>query len=548
MRLLSITFLVLLSFGLQAQSKFYFVEFKDKPGATSRMYQPKDYLSLRAIERRTTNRVPLSENDIPPDSAYLARLSSMPLLMYGNSRWLNGALVLSDSKIMEDSVKRLPFVDEITYVGPAYPDEYDNIGEETSLENRLNMLEQQFDRKLVTDSLWLGRSAFQIRQLNDEALMNKGYSGKGVLVAVLDAGFRNADKIKAFSHLFKERKILAAYDFVEKEEEVFEDDEHGTAVLSCLAAKLPGELMGTATGATYLLFRTENATSEYLVEEYFWLLAAEYADSAGTDIISSSLGYSKHDERKMGHKYGDLDGKTTVVTRAAEIAASKGILVVVSAGNEGDDPWRQLCAPADAEHALTVGAVDRFGTYAGFSSLGPTADKRVKPDLVAQGKGTALLSVEGRVYEGNGTSYACPLVAGVAAQLMEAVPGTPSQKLKEIMMLSGSQYFKTDKYLGSGIPDLQLAYGMLSSRLDTVFNIKALSDQNFHVSLFSRIPQKVELSIQEPVNGELETQTVSLRKGANRFMLKGNKKRPDGIYHLSVGFQLKKAAIDFRKP
>ncbi|MDZ4666452.1 MAG: S8 family serine peptidase [bacterium] len=546
-----ILFLSFLFFGLNlyGQQKFYFVEFKDKPQAQKILYNPSSYISIRAIERRTRNRVPLNVNDIPPDSAYLAQLAQLPLLLYGSSRWLNGAIILSGTKDIEAEIKTLPFVTNTTYVGPAYFYDEQDQATENSLENQLQILAQTFENKKErNDSQLLGKSFAQLEQINAANLIKSGMQGKNVLIAVIDAGFRNLDQLKAFNHLFTEKRIIATRDFVELEEEVFDDDEHGLSVMSCLAAYQPGLICGAAPASQYLLLRSENAASEYLVEEYFWTLAAEFADSAGADIINSSLGYTKHDEKVMGHKYSELDGKTTIVSKAAQIAASKGILVAVSAGNEGNDPWRQLSAPADVAEVLTIGAIDKHGSYASFSSVGPTADKRMKPDLAALGKNAVLISQDGKVFEGNGTSYACPIIAGTAAILLQADPNASAQKIKEVLMLTANQFYKPDKYVGSGIPDIELAAKCIRVKTDSILDFRELPDRYMYVIINARTNQKVNLLITEPINKEIEKQYISLKKGLNRIQLKGYKKRPSGIYHLSVEFGQKKGEADFSKP
>jgi subtilisin family serine protease len=537
------------SFNLFGQQKFYFVEFKDKPQAQKLLYNPTSYISIRAIERRTKNRVPLNINDIPPDSGYLAQLSQLPLLLYGSSRWLNGAVVLSGSKDIETEIKKLPYVKKISYIGPSYFYDEQDEATENSLENQLQILAQTFENKKErNDSQLLGKSFAQIEQLNAADILKSGKQGKNVLIAVLDAGFKNLDHIAPFNHLFTEKRIIATHDFVELEEEVFDDDEHGLSVMSCLAAYQPGLICGTAPASQYLLLRSENAASEYLVEEYFWTLAAEFADSAGADIINSSLGYTKHDEKVMGHKYSELDGKTTIVSMAAQIAASKGILVVVSAGNEGNEPWRQLSAPADVAEVLTVGAIDKHGSYASFSSVGPTADKRIKPDLAALGKNAVLISQDGKIFEGNGTSYACPIIAGTAAILLQVDPNASALKIKEVLMTTSNQFYKPDKYVGAGIPDIALAAKCMAVKSDSILDLRELADKYLYVTIFSRSNQKVNLQITEPINKEIDKQSISLKKGLNRIQLKGYKKRPSGVYHLSVEFAVKRGEADFTKP
>ena len=541
----------LFSFGsnLSAQQYFYFVNFKDKPNYTEKLYQPASYISERAINRRTRNRVPLNINDIPPDSAYLAQLATLPLIIYGKSRWLNGALVLVNSKAESEKIEALPFVSKVTYTGLANLFDDDGLVSERSLQNQINQLAQAFEKRdSILDTLALGRSYEQLHQIHSEALLGRGLDGKGVLIAVLDAGFRNMDELEPFKHLFNEKRILATWDFVDAEEEVFEDDEHGLAVMSCLAANEPGLIVGSAPKSQYILLRTENPSSEYLVEEYFWLFAAEYADSVGVDIINSSLGYSKHDEKSMGHKYAELDGKTTIVTQAAEIAASKGILVVASAGNEGNDPWRRITAPSDGEHVLSVGAVDKKGNSVSFSSIGPTADKRNKPDIVARGKNTSLLGANGKVFEGNGTSYACPIIAGSAAQLLQLAPKTSAQKLKDVLVLSSHQYHQPDKQIGAGLPNLLLASKMIVINRDSLIDINVTEDHFIHVLLFVSQKQKSKITIDYVDQNVTEKHNITLEKGLNRIPLKVNKKRSNEMFHLSVELSDKNLGGKYLKP
>ena len=548
MRIVLIVF-CLMGLNLKAQPKFYFVSFKDKPAYQQQLYNPLTYISKKAVERRLKNKVPIHINDVPPDSGYLAKISRLPLTMYGNSRWFNGAVVLSDVPGITDSLLKFSFVSDVSYIGPNYGYIDEEISSGSVLEEKISLLQEAFEVKKITkDSLFTGKSDKQIKQINAKNRLMVGNQGRGVLIAVIDAGFMNADKLEPFKHLFDERRILATYDFVEREEEVFDDDEHGLAVLSCMAAFEPGVIMGTAPAADYILLRSENAASEFLTEEYLWVLAAEYADSAGADIINSSLGYTKHDDKKFGHKYGEMDGKSTIITQALEIANSKGILVFASAGNEGNEIWRQLSAPGDAPNAVTVGAVDESGAYVGFSSVGPTADKRIKPDLMAMGKSTSVLSPTGKVFTGNGTSYACPILAGTAAMLMELAPEKKPKQIKDAMMLSASNYYKPDKYIGSGIPDIDLTAKMLTVAGDSIIDYRVLDDKNLHITLSSSSNQKVEVSLADPVEGEVYNSDFKLVRGINRILLKGYKKRSGGLYHLSVSFGSKTREKELIKP
>ena len=535
--------IVLFCFGsnLKAQQYFYFVNFKDKPNFKTQLYQPASYISERAINRRTRNRVALHVNDVPPDSAYMAQLANLPLVIYGKSRWLNGALVLMNHKDIATQVNQLPFVTKVTYAGEYQSFESEGLMSQRTLQNQINQLEQNFTAKdTITDTLALGRSFEQLHQLHAEQLLGKGLNGTGVLIAVFDAGFKNLDILAPFKHIMNEKRLLATYDFVDAEEEVFEDDEHGLAVMSCLASYQPGLITGAASKSEYVLLRTENPSSEFLVEEFFWLFAAEYADSAGADIINSSLGYTKHDDKSMGHKFNELDGKTTIITQAAEIASSKGILVLASAGNEGNDLWRKITAPADGEQVLSIGAVDKKGHTVSFSSIGPTADRRIKPDLVARGKNTTLLAANGKIFEGNGTSYACPLIAASAAQLLQLAPRSTAKKIKEVLILSANQYHHPDKQMGFGLPDLRLASKMLLVNRDSIVDVSSAEDNYLHIVIFANQKQKAKLNIDYLSQNISEKQTIDLQKGLNRIPIKVNKKRSTDLYQLSVDLTDKK--------
>ncbi|MFN4082900.1 MAG: S8 family peptidase [Bacteroidia bacterium] len=497
------------------QRSYYFIYFKDKPNTVLQKLDLKKYYSEKAIERRVKYGLPITADDFPPDSLYTATIISKGALVVGQSRWFNGVLVLAEPKIISDSIKPLAFISSVDYAGKYTPSNIEK--KEINFDAEFELIEQRLKQR-NRDSLYYGLSHNQLTQLNVQTLHKNNYWGNGVTIAVLDAGFINADKISAVNHLIKNKKIIGIHDFVEHIDNVFVEDDHGLAVLSCMASNQPGVIMGAAPQANYILLRTENARTETLVEEYNWLLGAEYADSAGADIINSSLGYTKHDEKTMGHSYNDLNGKTTVVTKAAEMAAQKGMLVFVSAGNEGNDPWRFIAAPADAESVVTVGAVDKHGHYAGFSSIGPTADKRLKPDVVALGSGAAILSTDGRAYLGNGTSYACPVLVGASALLVQKHPNVHPKKIKEVILWSGNKAHQPDRFTGYGIPDMQIADFILSDQQLFGVAFARIIGNSFQVVLNAYSPQKVKLTFYGN-QGESFSQTVQCNeKGLNQFL------------------------------
>ncbi|NJL11559.1 MAG: S8 family serine peptidase [Microscillaceae bacterium] len=367
----------------QELTKRYFVSFKDKTGTAYSLNKPEDFLSPRAIERRQRYQIPVLERDLPVSATYLKALQSQGATVWYASKWMNGALIEADSLTLL-KVQALDFVKpEALLVYPKASQPLKNVGIRPSPKPLA-----RFNPLLIEKAEDYGKARNQTEMIGADEMHKAGYRGQGMLIAVFDAGFLNADKLSFFQHLFKHGQILGTYDFVEGDEGVYETGDHGTKVLSTIAAYKKGEMIGTAPEAFFFLFRTEDTRTEYRVEEVNWLIAAEKADSAGVDVINSSLGYTTFDDAKMDYSYQTLNGKTSFITLAAELAAQTGMLVVNSAGNEGSGDWRYVGTPADAPSILSVGAVDSQGGYAYFSSVGPTADGRIKPNVSARGSGT----------------------------------------------------------------------------------------------------------------------------------------------------------------
>lgn len=262
---------------------------------------------------------------------------------------------------------------------------------------------------------------------------------------------------KAFEHILDNDKLIASMDFVDNDTDVYHSSSHGTSVLSCIAAKYNDQMIGTAYDASFILCKTEDVSEEYRIEEYNWVVAAEFADSIGVDVINSSVGYNSFDDPTMSYEYEDLDGETSVITRAQDIAFSKGILTITSAGNSGNSSWRFITTPSDAKNVLAVGAVDASGNKASFSSFGPTADGRTKPDVAAYGSGTVIINGSGNISTKNGTSFAAPLVAGFAASLWQARPELTNTQLKQLIISSASNITDPNNEIGNGIPNYLIA-------------------------------------------------------------------------------------------
>ena len=308
------------------------------------------------------------------------------------------------------------------------------------------------------------KSEFQITSLNLQELHKKGHFGKDIHVAILDGGFSNVDKIEAFHHLRSTNRVLGTWDFASNENEVYGDGEHGTMVLGCMAGFVENKFLGTAPLASYWLFRTEDGATETVVEEYNWISAAEFADSAGVDIINSSLGYTTFDKGIGSYSYEDMNGKTAIISRGADKAVEKGIFVVNSAGNSGNDKWKYIGAPADAEKVFSIGAITKTKERARFSSFGPTSDGRIKPNVCALGYNSAVINSAGSVTEASGTSFSGPIICGAIACLMNKHRFTRPEKLMNAVQQSGSNSGKPSNDLGYGIPDFLKASKILTEK------------------------------------------------------------------------------------
>lgn len=419
----------------------YRVTLKDKAGSGYSLQNPEAFLSLRAIERRQRQRLPLDSTDLPVSAKYVEAVGVKGVSVVGKSKWNNSLLVSCAKPSAMDRVVKLPFVSGVKLVFSS-PKLY-----ETSARQSFRKEFQEWD---TLSHHPYGITKDQLGSLNGIRLHDAGYRGKGMVIAVLDAGFMNVDKIPAFHRL----KLVGLRDFViPKSPNLFQEMEHGTKVLSVMAVNQPDVYVGSAPQASYMLLRTEAHQTESLAEEDFWTQAVEYADSAGVDVINSSLGYHEYDDKATSYHYWDLDGRQALISRMASLLASKGIVLVNSAGNEGMGAWKKINVPADAADILTVGAVTPEGVNAPFSSVGPSADGRVKPDVVAFGSPTALLSGRGTIINDIGTSFSAPLVAGLVACLWQALPGKSAREIMELVRQSGNNTLHPDNIYGYGIPD-----------------------------------------------------------------------------------------------
>lgn len=429
-------------------------------------------MSPRALERRARQNIPLTERDLPVNPAYVENLKAAGAVVWYTSKWFNGAVVHCDSAVLQ-SLRQLSFVEGSQTLNRISTTNTTNnrvgntsSGTTTSARNKNKKAIPASVMKKTNTAEDYGGSFHQANMIGAVDMHAAGFRGEGILIAVLDGGFSRVNQIPAFSHLFANNQIKATYNFIERSPEVYQKDSHGTMVLSTMAAYQPGSFIGTAFKADYCLFITEDTRSEHNIEEINWLLAAEFADSAGVDVINSSLGYNTFDAPSLSYSYNEMDGSTALVSKAADMASAVGILVVTSAGNEGSSDWRYISAPADAKTVLAVGAVDSLGNKTGFSSFGPSADGRVKPDLVAMGGRSFVINPNGSIVRANGTSFSGPILAGMVAGFWQANRHLKNAEVIEHLKRSGSRAESPDNNIGYGIPNFPRAVLLGEGRVD----------------------------------------------------------------------------------
>lgn len=441
--------------GLMAQTApaIYWVQFTDKQHTPYSLSAPEEYLSQRALERRARQQVPIDSLDLPVDPAYIAQLlAAGDIELLHVSKWFNAATIRSTDTLALDSLGLLPFVHDVRMTVDGKP--------------RPARATDKFGPPGKSYAGAYGSSFRQIEMMNGHLLHEVGAAkGQGLLIGVLDSGFEEADILPGLATLRARNGIVLARDIVEPGGNVYAAHYHGRSVLSVMAGEVDGKLIGTAPLADYVLVRTEDVGSEYLVEEDNWVSGVELCDSIGCDVLNTSLGYTTFDDSTQDHSYADLNGLTSRMTLAADIAARKGMIPVNSAGNSGSAPWHYISVPADAFDILSVGAVDSGRTVAGFSSRGPSADGRVKPDVAAMGLRTVGLDGAGwNVGTLNGTSFAAPLVAGLTACLWQLHPQRTAQEIMHAVRQSASQHAQPEDALGHGIPDFWRAHLLLGGR------------------------------------------------------------------------------------
>lgn len=424
-----------------AQQQDAWVFFNQKMQVDVYLSNPEMMLSEKALERRQRQNIAIDYTDVPIAEQYIHQIQNQASVQIkAKSKWLNAVHVRGSLEAIQ-SLANLSIVERIEYA------------DKTINNKKQKSKEQYIDKFAVNTELEYGLAANQVQMLNGHLLHQQGYTGQGITIAVLDNGYLGVDTAQPFERLRNEGNLLGGYNFVQNSQDYFSGGTHGTRVLSTMAAYQPNQLVGTAIDAKYYLFVTEDTSDENPVEESYWVAAAEMADSLGVDIINTSLGYNNYSNTNYSYTYQDMNGITAFISRGVNMAASKGILCVNSAGNEGTKPWQYITAPADAQGAFTIGAVSAQGEYVSFSSIGATADGRIKPDVVAQGVATTVSDEYGNITYANGTSFSSPIIAGLMACLWQADTNLTNFELMQKVRQSASMFQNPNNQIGYGIPD-----------------------------------------------------------------------------------------------
>lgn len=428
----------------------YWVVLKDKVDSPFSLKEPEAFLSSKAIARRRAQGIEIDEKDLPLSPKYLKEIRETGAKILHASRWFNAVTLVTDQTTLK-VIAQLSFVQSVEYVGTGRPKKSPISSHRKSAEH---------DRSSPSPNG--GNRQAQIKKMQGQWLHELGFHGQGKIIAVLDGGFNHLSKMPCFDSLRLNKQLLLGVDFVDGDHEVEEASSHGSKVLSIMGANIPDVMVGTATAATYVCIRTEDNGWESRYEECNWVVGAEYADSIGADIINTSLGYRDFSEAGMDYEAAALDGQTSIASQAANVASEKGILVIASAGNDGQSKNPQIGVPADAFNVLTVGAANTRGEPASFSSYGSTADGRMKPEIVAPGERVAVASVlSPATYSRSGTSYAAPAIAGLAASLWSAFPNLSNQEIRAAIIESAADSDDWKPRSGAGMPNFQRAYQLL---------------------------------------------------------------------------------------
>lgn len=523
---------------LAQTNTMFWVSFTDKNGSPFSISNPSQFLSSRAIARRTKQSIPISTDDIPVNATYLQQVQNAGGTIIARSKWFNAATVKIPNSSVLTAIQNLPFVQSVNPVA-----RYKR--EECPIETVNYQPPTSPSQKTQASRFNYGNATNQITMIGGECLHNQFYDGTGMVISVIDNGFYGFGNFPELTQMIGSGKILGCRDFLTRDTNVFNDGSHGTAVLSCMAAYNNGSMVGTAPMAKYWLLRTEIDSTEKILEEHLWVSAMEFSDSVGTDVVNSSLGYTDFDDPSQNHTWASLDGKTSFASRAATIAARKGMIVCNSAGNYGSGGWKKIVIPADADSILAVGSVDYDRNLSAFSSRGNSADGRIKPDVCAQGELTYLCNPwSGNLAYSNGTSFSSPVMAGMVACLWQANPTKTNMEIIQAIKESASQYTTPDSLKGYGIPDFCKAQQNLSNTFVNENTIEIFGPNPFYNELIIYAGAiedfTVEILITDAIGRKILSQSYKVNRGYKQKITIQTEELSRGTYIVHVKGEGKK--------
>ena len=481
-----------------AQNQDAWVIFADKENVEASLADPILIMTQEAIDRKTLQGTPIDERDVPINENYVTQIKNASgITVLSKSKWMNCVYIIGSQSNIE-ALLDLPFVTNVEYADTSL-----NLFPGAPIENKFAL--EEANQRINYN---YGSAANQIEMLSGDYLHELNYTGEGMIVAVLDAGFPSIDTNPGFQKMRDENRILGTYDFEARTENVDGTSSHGFNTSSDIGGFLQDEFVGTAPQASFYFFVTEYTPTETPAEEAWWVEALERSDSLGVDVVNTSLGYRVFDNPNYDYSYEDLNGQTTFSARGANIAFDKGMILVTSAGNGGNTSFPTVGTPGDSPGTLTVGAVSSNGNYASFSSIGPTVDGRIKPDVMAQGASAAVISTSGGVDFSSGTSFSSPIMAGVVTCLWQARLQTPNGTIMQIIRESANLYNNPTDEMGYGIPNFEDAYAALQQL--------GLEDE-FLMSNFALYPNPVTSKINISFPEEISNATFTI------YSILGNK-------------------------
>ncbi|WP_370000484.1 S8 family serine peptidase [Winogradskyella sp.] len=523
-RKITMLLLLLITINSYAQEDAW-VYLTDKPNEAAALANPISILTQKALDRKQSHGIAVDARDVPVHEPYISDLKTQTgITVLAKSKWFN-AVHVRGSEADISALNSLPYVDDIDFANNSL-----------DASSRSVNVRDNIDIEGETVDFTYGNTLNQVEMINADNLHLDDFTGEGITIAVMDSGFPNVDTMAAFQRLRDNNDIIDGYDFVTRNADVYANtaSSHGTRVLSTMAAFIQDQFVGTAPDASYYLFLTEDATSENPVEESYWVEAAERADSLGVDMINTSLGYRVFDNANYDYTPADMDGQTTFITKGASIAAEKGILVVVSAGNSGATAWQTVGAPADSQSVLSIGGVDSNGDYVSFSSQGGAAQVGYqKPDVVARAGLAFVVDENNAIVQNNGTSFSAPILCGGIASLWQAIPDATPTEVMDFVRQSASQFITPDDLLGYGIPDLALARSLgLGETLVEQINIypNPVND-----NLYVELPTQL-LNTEVKIYNQLGQKVLQTVLNANREVV--------NVENLATGFYVMKLSSE----